>query len=154
MGDNIISLKNSANSVKDKPEIIKNVFDDYKSAEMQILVHHVYEYKKGLRNLVLHTISHKERESTEELLKRKGINYYTQTLSSGKINVFFGEVNCVEIIKSFGNKSLNEFTDEEDFILGTMLGYDRKQQCDRYLKRKIQQKDKLYEICKPTGTNG
>jgi len=27
-------------------------------------------------------------------------------------------------------------TDEEDFILGTMLGYDRVKQCERYLKRK------------------
>jgi hypothetical protein len=32
--------------------------------------------------------------------------------------------------------SLSNLTDEEDFILGTMLGYDRVKQCERYLKRK------------------
>jgi len=32
--------------------------------------------------------------------------------------------------------SLSDLTDEEDFILGTMLGYDRVKQCERYLKRK------------------
>ena len=32
--------------------------------------------------------------------------------------------------------SLSNLTDEEDFILGTMLGYDRVKQCERYLRRK------------------
>ena len=126
---------------------------DYKSAEMQILMHHVYEYKKGLRNLVLHTMSIDEQEKTEELLNRKGISYFMQILCSGKINVFFGESKCVKIIESFGNKALNEFTDEEDFILGTMLGYDRMQQCERYLKRKKLQSEYLLGMCKPTGTD-
>ncbi len=124
--DKNISLKSSEekqceNIVRESSSCTKN-----RNAEMQILVHHIYEYKKGLRNLVLHTVCYNEREQTEELLIRRGINYYSQILPSGKINVFFGEANCVEIIKSFGDKSLNEFTDEEDFILGTMLGYDRK----------------------------
>ena len=33
-------------------------------------------------------------------------------------------------------RSLSDLTDEEDFILGVMLGYDRLKQCERYLKRK------------------
>ncbi|GAF01913.1 DUF2023 family protein [Saccharicrinis fermentans] len=117
---------------------------EYKSAEMQILMHHVYEYKKGLRNLVLHTMHMKEQYKTEELLKRRGISFITQALSSSKINVFFGDSKCVSIIKSFGNKNLNEFSDEEDFILGTMLGYDRMQQCERFLKRKELQSKALF----------
>ena len=109
---------------------------DYKTAEMQILLHHVYEYNKGLRNLVLHTMSANEQFKTEELLTRKGISYFLVAVNSRKINLFFGKVQCVKIIESFGEKSLSDFTDEEDFILGTMLGYDRIQQCDRYMKRK------------------
>lgn len=109
---------------------------DYKTAEMQILLHHVYEYNKGLRSLVLHTMSSNERFKTEELLTRKGISYSLQYVNSNKINVFFGKEQCIKIIKSFGEKSLSNFTDEEDFILGVMLGYDRTQQCDRYIKRK------------------
>ncbi|MEA3505508.1 MAG: DUF2023 family protein [Bacteroidota bacterium] len=109
---------------------------DYKTAEMQILLHHVYEYNKGLRNLVLHTMSANEQYKTEELLTRKGISYFLVAVNSRKINVFFGKEQCVKIIESFGEKSLSDFTDEEDFILGTMLGYERIQQCDRYMKRR------------------
>ena len=109
---------------------------DYKTAEMQVLLHHVYEYKKGLRSLVLHTMSADEQYKTEELLTRKKISYFLQHVNSRKINVFFGKEQCVKIIESFGNKLLSDFTDEEDFILGIMLGYDRTQQCDRYIKRR------------------
>lgn len=109
---------------------------DYKTAEMQVLLHHVYEYKKGLRSLVLHTMSTDEQYKTEELLARKGIIYFLQPVNPKKINVFFGKKQCVKIIESFGKKSLSDFTDEEDFILGIMLGYDRTQQCERFIKRK------------------
>lgn len=109
---------------------------DYKTAEMQVLLHHIYEYKKGLRSLVLHTMSTDEQYKTEELLTRKGICCLLQHVNSKKTNVFFGKMQCVKIIRSFGKKSLSDFTDEEDFILGIMLGYDRTQQCDRYIKRK------------------
>lgn len=109
---------------------------DYKTGEMQVLLHHVYEYKKGLRSLVLHTMSTDEQYKTEELLTRKGISYFLQPVNLRKINVFFGKKQCVKIIDSFGKKSLTDFTDEEDFILGIMLGYDRTQQCERFMKRK------------------
>ncbi len=127
-----LTVKSMHNDNSDRMRI---KIEDYKSAEMQILMHHVYEYKKGLRNLVLHTMNSREKRITEEMLDRKGIAFYMQQLDSGKINVFFGDNRCVKIIESFGHKTLNDFSDEEDFILGTMLGYDRIQQCERYLKR-------------------
>ncbi len=109
---------------------------DYKSGDMQILLHHIYEYKKGLRNLVLHTMSKDEQYLAEELLIRKGIYYKIQDVNTRKINVFFGKNQCVKIVESFRNKSLSEFSAEQDFMLGIMLGYDRVQQCDRYINRK------------------
>ncbi|MCT4601506.1 MAG: DUF2023 family protein [Marinifilum sp.] len=115
---------------------MKLTCSDYKTADMQILIHHVYEYNKGLRSLVLHTMNSSEREKTENLLKRKDISYFLQTVNENKINVFFGKEECIKIVKSFGDKSLSNFTDEQDFILGIMLGYDRSQQYDRYIKRK------------------
>ncbi len=146
----------SSNSIKnlsiDNSDRMRVPCSEYKSAEMQILMHHVYEYKKGLRSLVLHTMSNNEKEKTEDLLNRKNIPYYLQQLSSGKINVFFGDHKCVHIIESFGHKTLNDFSDEEDFILGTMLGYDRMQQCERYLKRKKLQSEALFQMCNATGT--
>lgn len=108
---------------------------DFNSAEMQVLLHHIYEYNKGLRSLVLHTMNAAYRERTEELLNRKGIEYIVQEVSKKKINVFFGEQKCIRVLESFNKKSILEFNDEEDFILGIMLGYDRTQQYERYLKR-------------------
>ena len=47
-----------------------------------------------------------------------------------------GKKQCVDLINSFGNKPLNEYTDEEDFILGVLLGYDKIAECERYMSRK------------------
>lgn len=102
---------------------------------MKVLCHHIYEYKKGLRNLVLHTMSSSEVAMAEEKLFRHNIAYFIQYVTPQKVNIFFGKEQCVKIIQSFNRKSLAEFTDEEDFMLGIMLGYDRIQQCERYLIR-------------------
>ncbi len=103
---------------------------------MQVFRHHVYEYKKGLRNLVLYTGKAEYKQEIVRKLKKNKIAYLIRRLSNDRINVFFGDRNCIRILKTFGNKSLSKFTDEEDFILGTMLGYSRKVQCERFLERK------------------
>lgn len=107
----------------------------YHSAEMQILLHHIYEINKGLRNLVLHTMNSQEKEKAEKALRRRGIDYFIQDGDNGKITIFFGQQECVKIIKSFGNIPLSTFSVEQDFMLGVMLGYDRMQQCERYIKK-------------------
>lgn len=109
---------------------------DYQTVEMQILAHHIYEYKKGLRNLVLITINTDELNKAEKLLVRKGISYFLLEVNVNKVNIFFGNELCIKIIQSFDKKSLSDYTNEEDFMLGTMLGYDCVQQCERYLERK------------------
>lgn len=86
--------------------------------------------------MVLHTMNAQEKDKAESVLSKKGIPFYTQTVSKRKINIFFGNKTCVDVVKSFGDKSLKEHSPEEDFILGIMLGYDRDKQCKRYLKRK------------------
>lgn len=109
---------------------------DFRTAEMQILTHHIYEYNKGLRNLVLYTINSDDLPITIDLLSNKGICYYISNVNANKVNVFFGDEVCIRIIESFGDKLLTEYSHEEDFILGIMLGYDRIKQCERYIKRK------------------
>ncbi|MFZ2071790.1 MAG: DUF2023 family protein [Halobacteriota archaeon] len=103
---------------------------------MEVFIHHIQEYKKGLRTLVLHTTKASERDAIEKKLKREMIDYYIQKVNGTKINVFFGNSICIDVIKQMNFESLSNLTDEEDFILGTMLGYDRLKQCERYLKRK------------------
>lgn len=104
---------------------------------MQVLCHHIYEYKKGLRYLVLHTLNASFREIAEAKLLQQNIDYFIQTVSESKMNIFFGNKDCVDVVREMiGDRKLYELTSEEDFILGSMLGYDRVQQCQRYLRKK------------------
>jgi hypothetical protein len=75
-------------------------------------------------------------KEAEKKLQHHQIDYIIQHLSSKKINIFFGANECIEVIRKFGGKPLNEYTPEEDFILGIMLGYCRSKQCLRYIKLK------------------
>ena len=51
----------------------------------------------------------------------------------GRVNVFFGSPECIRVLELIGRKSLRDFTREEDFILGIMLGYGRLEECRRYI---------------------
>ena len=79
--------------------------------EIRIFLNHIYEFKKGIRNMI-------------------------QEISTNKINLFFGKPECMEAMRHIITRPLNQLTAEEDFILGTMLGYDLCQQCKRYCNKK------------------
>jgi hypothetical protein len=108
---------------------------DFQSPDMQVLKHHVYEYKKGIRNMVLHTMRKSEKENVILFLKTKEVHFWIFEVNENKINIFFGNPDCVKIVKTFETESLNELTPEQDFMLGIMLGYSREQQYTRYLKQ-------------------
>ncbi|MBR2195216.1 MAG: DUF2023 family protein [Salinivirgaceae bacterium] len=101
---------------------------------MKVLAHHIYEYKKGLRQLILHTLHSKYRFAAETRLRLAGIDFLTFQVTPEKINIFFGSKECIEVIKHIGDKSFYDYSPEEDFILGVLLGYDKIQQCNRYLR--------------------
>lgn len=103
---------------------------------MGVFNHLLYEYKKGLRDLALHTCETSLREKIEAKLRQMNVDYIVQEVTEQKINVFFGKRACIDIIRLLGNKRLHEYTEEEDFILGIMLGYNRHEQCKRYMKNK------------------
>ncbi|MDD3766507.1 MAG: DUF2023 family protein [Eubacteriales bacterium] len=105
-------------------------------SDLKVFHHHIYEFKKGIRNLILTTEKSLYRDAIETRLNRESIDYVVQEVSEEKINVFFGAKNCVDVVKTFVQKRLNELTPEQDFILGIMLGYDRLKQCERYLQFK------------------
>lgn len=106
------------------------------NADLKVFHHHIYEYKKGVRNLILTTEKASSKQYIERRLISENIDYVVQDVNSEKINVYFGAKDCVEVVRTFVNKRLNELSPEEDFILGIMLGYDRIKQCERYLKLK------------------
>ncbi len=113
---------------------------------MKVLAHLIYEYSKGLRSLALHTIQSSEKEATAERLRSHGLNYIFQQVNPNKYNVFFGDDNCLEIVKTFVEKRITDLSPEEDFILGVMLGYDRKQQFERYLDRVKKYNNKVHKL--------
>ena len=104
-----------------------------RTKDLQVFYHHIYEYEKGLRNLVLTTEKAEYKPHIEERLQGREIDYAIQDIAPDKINVFFGAKDCVEVVKTFIQTRLNKLSPEQDFILGIMLGYDRLKQCARYL---------------------
>jgi hypothetical protein len=110
--------------------------DPYYQSTVQIIRHHIYEYEKGLRDLILHTTRKDFRELAIDILNKKSIAYFISPAGDNNINIFFGNKLCIDVIKAIGKENLAEYTDEEDFILGTMLGYCRLKQCRRYLERR------------------
>jgi len=123
----VMSVNNINNT-----ENLKNKFD---LTDLKVFYHHIYEYKKGIRNLILTTEKSIYEETIKTRLKNENIDYLIQKINDNKINVFFGKKECVKVVESFSSK-LYELSAEEDFMLGIMLGYDRLKQCERYLKIK------------------
>ena len=60
--------------------------------ELRVFSHHIYEYKKGLRNLILTTEKEANRKIITDRLEREKISYLIQNVDNAKINVFFWEV--------------------------------------------------------------
>lgn len=102
---------------------------------MKIFCHHIYEYRKGLRNLILHTMSAENRDFAERKLAHHTIDYLIHEISDGKINIYFGNPACVKVVRAINKPKLADLTPEEDFMLGQMLGYGVLQQCERFLCR-------------------
>ena len=104
--------------------------------EIRIFLNHIYEFKKGVRNMVLYTMSKEHEEFAIRRLKNQKISYMIQEVGTNKINLFFGKAECMEAMRHIIIRPLNQLTAEEDFILGAMLGYDLCQQCKRNCSKK------------------
>ena len=107
-----------------------------KRNELSVFFHMLYELNKGLRSLALLTTPTENKELIEERLEKCGYESITEELKSGYINIFFGNSEPIKVLKKFKKQSLKEYTAEEDFILGILLGYNTQQQCKIYLTRK------------------
>lgn len=109
---------------------------DIHPAELKVFLNHVFEYKKGVRRMVLYTVNRRYEEFATARLRSQKIDYVIQSVDSSKINLFFGRPECIHAIRCMVTRPLNQLTPEEDFILGAMLGYDICAQCERYCARK------------------
>ncbi len=100
--------------------------------ELKVFLNHVYEFKKGVRQMVLYTMNKKYEDFAIRRLNRQGIPYFIQPAGRNSVNLFFGKSECIEVIKHLVNCPLYELSPEKDFILGAMLGYNICDQCRRY----------------------
>jgi len=102
---------------------------------LRLFHHHIYEYSRGVRSLFLMTITPPEPALVLVKLEAQGIPHFVQEVSPVKVNLFFGRPAFVAVARSFVTRPLNTLSAEEDFMLGMLLGYDREQQCLRFLVR-------------------
>lgn len=103
---------------------------------MNVFYHLIYEYKKGIRSMMLCTLTSDMEERAKKKLDKNQINYKIQRLKNGNINIFFGKEECLLVAgKICGDKPLNLLTPEQDFILGILLGYSVSEQCNRYCRK-------------------
>ena len=112
---------------------------DVTPIEMKVLMNHIYEFQKGIRQMVLFTCPRKYESFAVQRLERQHIDCVLQPAGKNNLNLYFGRRECLDAIRLIVTRPLNELTPEEDFILGTMLGYDLCAQCQRYCERKCRQ---------------
>ena len=100
------------------------IASDINPVELKVFLNHIYELKKGVRQMVLYTTKRKYEDFAVKRLINQKINYIIQPVGNDKINLFFGRKECINAIRFLVNQPLNKLSPEQDFILGAMLGYD------------------------------
>lgn len=103
---------------------------------MKLYFHQIYELKKGVRHLVLCTMSGDCARLLIDRLESQHIDYVEQPAGADKVNLYFGRQQCLDVVRHFIAKPLHRLTPEEDFMLGVMLGYDLTMQCERFCNRR------------------
>lgn len=105
-------------------------------SDMKVLMNHIYEFKKGIRKMVLYTFNQRYEQFATTRLQHQGIDYMIQPVGNGRLNLYFGQPECLSAIRMLIDKPLEKLSPEQDFILGALLGYDLNQECKRYCVRK------------------
>jgi hypothetical protein len=103
-------------------------------SDLRVLIHNLYEYSKGVRDLVLITIPCSIAGKATAMLTQRSISYHLVNVGTDKCNLFFGETACVDIVRDQFADNLSELSPEQDFMLGIMLGYANRVQYERYQK--------------------
>ena len=68
-------------------------------------------------------------------MQARRIDYLVQPVTADR-SISGTSCACLDAVRMFVHKPLNELSAEEDFMLGVMLGYDLPMQCERYCTRK------------------
>ena len=77
-------------------------------SEMKVLMNHIYEYKKGVRRMILFTCNRRFEQQACHRLCRQSIDYVVQPAGKENVNVYFGRRECLDAIRLFVTRPLNE----------------------------------------------
>lgn len=91
---------------------------DINPVELKVFLNHIYELKKGVRQMVLYTTNKRYEDFAVKRLRSQRIKFVIQPVDDERINLFFGKAECIEAIRMMVTRPLNLLTPEEDFILG------------------------------------
>ena len=105
------------------------------SATQKVFQHALYEYRKGVRPLFMMTMAVAEANRAIDALTAASIDHYIHAVTDSKVNLFFGKAGAVAMMSRIIIKPLHQLSAEEDFIVGVLLGYDKEEQCRRFLAR-------------------
>jgi len=105
------------------------------AARLGVFANHVYEYRKGVRGMVLFTADADDLPMIEARLEALGIDRFVQRVGDRKANIAFGKPALVAVARRLMAEPLNRLSPERDFMLGSLLGYDAETRCRRYLER-------------------
>ena len=83
--------------------------------DMKVLMNHIYEFKKGVRQMILFTFNKKYETFALERLKRQNIDYIIQPVGNDRLNLFFGKRECMDAVRVMVTRPLNQLTPEEDW---------------------------------------
>ncbi|NJL07005.1 MAG: DUF2023 family protein [Methylacidiphilales bacterium] len=104
-------------------------------ATLQVFQHHLYELSKGLRPLAMMSLTAEAAATIIARLTASGVAHHVHEACHERVNVVFGRPAAVNAVQRFMVGPLCHLSAEHDFMLGILLGYDREQQCLRYLTR-------------------
>ena len=82
-------------------------------SEMRVLMNHIYEYKKGVRRMILFTCNRRFEQQVCHRLCRQSIDYVVQPAGKENVNVYFGRRECLDAIRLFVTRPLNELSPEQ-----------------------------------------
>ena len=104
--------------------------------DIKLLGHLIYELQKGMRAMALYTLRTSEVGFATKKISMSGLKFLVSPVSEDTANLFFGSEACLNVVNQICTRPLNQLSPEEDFMIGAMLGYDIRQQCERYTQRK------------------
>ena len=70
--------------------------------DMKVLMNHIYEYKKGVRRMVLFTFNKQYEDFAIRRLENQNIKYVIQPVGSDRLNLYFGREECLNAIRPNG----------------------------------------------------